>query len=152
MSGILDQLQEWMAGKEGEHCQFKEAKNRYDFEEAVKYCVALANQGGGQLVLGVTDKRPRRVVGTAAFEQPERTLRGLRDRLPLRLNFDEIPHPDGRVLVFHAPSRPVGIPIQDKGIYWSLEGDSLVPMGEDRLREIFAESGHDFSADICPAS
>jgi ATP-dependent DNA helicase RecG len=30
--------------------------------------------------------------------------------------------------------------------------DSLIPMSEDRLREIFAESGHDFSADVCPGA
>src|SRR5207253_11325235 len=34
--------------------------------------------------------------------------------------------------------------------YWMRKEDSLVPMSEDRLREIFAESGHDFSADFCP--
>ncbi|MGV2334459.1 MAG UNVERIFIED_CONTAM: hypothetical protein LVR18_10215 [Planctomycetaceae bacterium] len=28
--------------------------------------------------------------------------------------------------------------------------DSLVEMSEERLREVFAESGHDFSADVCP--
>ena len=28
---------------------------------------------------------------------------GLRDRIPLRIDFDEIPHPDGPVLVFHIP-------------------------------------------------
>jgi len=28
-------------------------------------------------------------------------------------------------------------------------GDSLVPMTEEQLREIFNEIGHDFSADFC---
>lgn len=50
---------------EGEHIEFKEAKRRFDFEELVNYCVALANEGGGRIVLGVTDKLPRKVVGTA---------------------------------------------------------------------------------------
>src|SRR5208283_4456758 len=152
MSVSLDQLSEWMEGKEGAHLEFKEARNRYDFDELVKYCTALANEGGGTFLLGVSDKRPRRVVGCQAFDQPERTRNGLRDRLPLRIEFDEVAHPDGRVLVFHVPARPIGTPIQDRGIYWMRDGDRLIPMSADRLRQIFAESGHDFSADICPAA
>ncbi|MBL7132854.1 MAG: transcriptional regulator, partial [Phycisphaerae bacterium] len=119
------------------------------FDTLVRYCAALANEGGGQMILGVTNKRPRRVVGSRAFLQPERTRRGLNDRLRLRIDFSEVQHPDGPVLIFHVPSRPVGTPVQADGIYWMRQADSLVPMSEDRLREIFAESGHDFSADVC---
>lgn len=57
---------------EGSRLEFKEAKNRYDFDELLHYCVALANEGGGKIVLGVTDKRPRHVVGTQAFLEPGR--------------------------------------------------------------------------------
>jgi ATP-dependent DNA helicase RecG len=146
----ITQLEEWMRGKEGEHCEFKEAKNRYDFEELGKYCCALANEGGGRVILGVTNSRPRQVVGTRAFaEEPERTRCGLCDRLPLAIDFEEIAHPGGRVLVFFVPSRPVGTPMKWGGRYWMRKGDSLTEMSEERLREIFAESGHDFSADIC---
>ena len=66
-------LEELLAAKEGEEFQFKEAKNRFDFGEAARCCCALANCGGGKLIFGVTDKRPRQVVGSAAFDQPERT-------------------------------------------------------------------------------
>jgi ATP-dependent DNA helicase RecG len=70
----------------------------------------------------------------------------------LRIDFDEIQHPNGRVLVFHVPGRPVGTPIQYDGKYWMRDADSLVEMSTDRLREIFAEAGHDFSSDICPGA
>ena len=43
----------------------------------MKYCVALANEGGGKVILGVTDKRPRAVVGSQAFPDLERTKAGL---------------------------------------------------------------------------
>ena len=66
---------------EDEHLEFKSAENRYDFEELVDYCVALANEGGGRMLLGITDKVPRRVVGTKAFEVPERTVAGIYERL-----------------------------------------------------------------------
>ncbi len=150
----LSELEGWMQAKEGENFEFKEAKNHFDFELLTKYCCALANEGGGRFILGITDKRPRRVVGSTAFDQPERTRQGLCERLPLAIDFEEIHHPDcrsgSRVLVFRVPARPVGIPIKYAGRYWMRNGDSLVEMSEDRLRAIFAESGHDFSADVCP--
>lgn len=148
----LEQLEEILSSKEGEHLEFKEASKSYHFETLVKYCVALANEGGGKIVLGVTDKRPRRVVGSKVFPQPERTRAGLIEQLHLRIDFSIIHHPNGRVLIFHIPTRPIGNPVQYKGIYWERSGDSLIPMSEDRLRTIFAEAGHDFSADICPSA
>lgn len=151
MTEAILKLQRWLLDPEGERLEFKEAKNRYDFQELAQYCAALSNEGGGAVILGVSDKRPRKVVGTRAFPQSERTRRGLVERLHLRVDFEEIAHPDGRVLVFTVPSRPIGVPIQDKGIYWMRDADRLVPMTEQRLRQIFAEIGQDFSAEICPA-
>lgn len=149
----IAQLEEWMKGKEGENLEFKEAKGGFHFENLCKYCCALVNEGGGEIILGVTDTRPRRVVGTQAFDQPERTRKGLCERIPLAIDFEEIHHPDcspgSRVLAFHVPPRPVGTPIKYDGRYWMRKEDSLIEMSEDKLRGIFAESGHDFSADIC---
>jgi len=146
-------LEKWMKDKEGEKLEFKEAKERFSFEELGKYCAALANEGGGRIVLGVTNERPRQVVGSKAFEQPERTRKGLCERIPLGIDFEEINHPDcvpgSRVLIFCVPSRPVGIPIRFDGRYWMRQEDSLVEMSEERLRDIFSESGYDFSADSC---
>ncbi|HEY8750364.1 MAG TPA: ATP-binding protein [Tepidisphaeraceae bacterium] len=129
---------------ENEHLEFKSAENRYDFEELVGYCVALANEGGGQIVLGVTDKLPRRVVGTKAFNVPERTVAGIHDRLHLKVSWDEVAHPSGRVLVFSVPSRPVGQPIHYKGRYFMRVGEELVPMTPDQLKKIFAEGEPDW--------
>ena len=135
--------------KEGESVEFKEAKNSFEFDELAKYACAIANRGGGYVVLGVTDKRPRQVVGTRAFEQPERTRTGLMDRLHLRIDFHLLDSDGKRVLVFEVPSRPVGVPIQDKGIAWWREGDRLVQMPMEVMRSVFSEVGHDFSADVC---
>ncbi len=148
----IEQLEELMTFKEGEYIEFKEAKQSYHFEKLAKYCAALANEGGGKMILGVSDKRPRRVVGSEAFQQPERTRDGLIQQLHLTIDFSIVNHPDGRVLVFHIPARPIGTPVKFKGIYWQREGDRLIPMSENRLRVIFSESGRDFSADICPSA
>jgi len=145
----IEQLEEFMVDKEGENFEFKEAKRSFHFEELGKYCAALANEGGGKILLGVTDKRPRKVVGSQAFKQPERTRTGLIEQLHLNIDFSIVDHPDGRVLIFHIPTHPIGNPVKYKGVYWERQGDSLMPMSEDRLRNIFAEAGHDFSADIC---
>ena len=78
-----------LSATEGENIEFKEAKNRFDFEELVQYACAIANCGGGKIVLGVADRRPREVVGSQAFPQPERTRKGLMDRLHIHIDFME---------------------------------------------------------------
>ena len=149
MTVSLDELQTWMNDKEDEHLEFKEAKTKFHFETLVKYCAALANEGGGKMILGVTDKLPRRVVGSQAFPDLERTKAGLIEQLRIRADAEEIQHPDGRVLVFQVPSRPIGVPIQYKGAYWMRGGEALMPMTPDQLQRIFAEANPDFSSEIC---
>ena len=129
---------------ENEHIEFKEAKNNFHFEKLVDYCVALANEGGGRIVLGVTDKPPRRVVGTAAFEMPEKTVAGIHERIHLKVLWQEIPHADGRVLVFEVPPRPVGHPLHYDGRYWMRAGEELVPMTPDQLKRIIDEGKPEF--------
>lgn len=150
MSVLLDQLNEWLEASEGEAFEFKEAKSGFEFERLGKYAAAFANMGGGKILLGVTDKRPRRVVGSQAFLQPEDTVRTLCQKIPLRISFDLINHPSsGRVLVFNIPSRPVGTPIKFDGRYWTRRNDSLVEMDEEQLRDIYAEGERDYTAEIC---
>lgn len=118
----------------------------------VKYACAVSNYGGGRVVFGITDMRPRKVVGSQAFEQPERTRKGLIDRLHINVDFTELTDDAGhRVLVFIVPSRPIGQVVQNSkdGIAWWRIGDSLVPMPDEVRRQIYEEGGHDFSADIC---
>jgi ATP-dependent DNA helicase RecG len=150
MNSSLDQLHEWMNAKEDEHLEFKEAKSNFHFGKLVKYCAALGNEGGGRMILGVTDTRPRRVVGSTAFSNLERTKAGIIERLRLRIDGEEMQTADGRVVVFHVPPRPIGMPIPVDGAYWMRGGEELVPMTPDMLQRIFAEAGPDFSAETCP--
>ncbi len=152
MTVSIRELQTWMNSREDEHLEFKEAKTRFDFETLVKYCVALANERGGRIILGVADKLPRRVVGSAAFRNLERTKEDLIERLRLRVDVEEIQHPDGRVLVFQVPSRPIGVPMQYEGAYWMRGGEALIPMTPDQLQRIFAEGSPDFSSEICASA
>jgi len=73
MTVTLEQLDQWLTlPSETEHLEFKEAKNNFHFEKLVEYCVALANEGGGNIVLGVADMPPRAVVGTKAQDVEDR--------------------------------------------------------------------------------
>ena len=152
MPTSVAQLHQWLLEPEGQRLEFKEAKQRYDFEKLLKYCVALANEGGGTMVLGVTDKRPRRIVGTQAFEDPGRTEAGLHQRLGHRIPVEEMRLPEGRVLVVHVPSRLPGTAWNVDGSYFKRAGDDLAPLADHELRAMFAEGGPDFSAQPCPGA
>lgn len=95
-----EQLQHIMESCENEHLEFKEAKSSFEFEELVNYSVALANEGGGRMVLGITNKQPRKVVGSQAFQDLKRTKLGLMERLHLRIDAEAYESPEGRVGCF----------------------------------------------------
>jgi ATP-dependent DNA helicase RecG len=138
-----------LATPEGARVEFKAAERRYDFDLLARYCVALANEGGGTVVLGVTDGRPRRVIGTAAFPEPGRTEAALYDRLGRRVSAEEYHHDGRRVLLFHVPGRAPGVAWSDRGAYWMRAGDALIPMPDEELRRIHSEIEPDFSAEPC---
>src|SRR2546427_5548512 len=100
MTGKPEKLRRWMESEENEHLEFKEAKTSFESEELVKYCAALANEGGGHLVLGVTDKKPRIVVGSQAFSNLERTKAGLLERLHMRVEAEALDLNEGRIVIF----------------------------------------------------
>lgn len=152
MKTTPEQLKQWLTEPEGVRLEFKEAKTRYDFDKLVQYCVALANEGGGKIILGVTDQRPRRIVGTAAFDEPGRTEAGLHTRLSHRIPVEEMQLSEGRVLVVHVPSRLPGTAWQIEGRYLKRAGDDLTALGEAELKAMFAETGPDFSAELCPGA
>ncbi len=131
---------------EDEHIEFKEAKNQYSVESLLEYCVAFANEGGGKLVLGVTNNTPRQVVGTRAFSGSKlvEVKQQIIERLHIWVDVDEILHEYGRVLVFKIPSRPTGLALEYKGAYLMRSGGSLVSMTSDRLNSIFAEDVEDW--------
>ena len=150
MISTLTELERLLIDREDEHLECKEAKNQYDFKKLVRYCSALANEGGGKIVLGVTDKPPRRVVGTKAFGNAQKIKSTLIQLLHLRIDVDEIHPTEGRVLVFTIPSRPTGVPIQYEGAYWMRRDEDIVAMTNDMVKRIFDEIRLDFSSDIHP--
>jgi len=145
MTTTPEQVDLWRQSRsEHQRLEFKEAKNQLDNLKLYEYCVALANEGGGRLLLGIADKPPRQVVGTQAFSDPVVMAEKLFQAVGFRVDIEEVAHPDGRVLVFHIPSRPRGTAYHLDGKYLMRSGEALVPMSEDQLRRIFAEGEPDW--------
>lgn len=144
-----EQFRSWLDAPEGARLEFKSAAGGYHFDKLVEYCVALANEGGGLIILGVTDQRPREVVGTSAFTEPGRTEAGLHHRLGCRVAVEEYSHVGRRVLIVHVPGRLPGTAWSVDGRYLRRAGDELVPIGDADLRTMLLEAGGDFSAEPC---
>jgi len=135
-----EQIDLWLGlPKENQRLEFKEAKQSYDKEKLFKYCVAIANEGGGHIVLGVTDQKPRKIIGSQAFPDPIGMASTLFTALGFRVDIEEVSHADGRVVIFQIPSRPRGTAYDYRGTYLMRVGEELMPMSEDQLRQIFAE-------------
>jgi ATP-dependent DNA helicase RecG len=115
--GYLKALDRWLEARvESETLEFKEAKftfdmHTFDMHTVVRFCVAIANERGGHLILGVTDRFPREIVGTQAFALPK-DLNALKyfilQQIHFRVNIEEVKDPNGCVLIFVIPARPVG--------------------------------------------
>lgn len=145
MATTPEQLNNLLAIRsENQRLEFKEAKVQFDNKKLYKYCVAIANEGGGKLILGVSDQLPRKVIGTKAFRDTTKMEQKLFQAIKFRVDIEEVMHHDGRVLVIHIPSRPRGTAYPLKGVYLMRVGEELLPMSEDKLRQIFSEGKPDW--------
>ena len=135
-----EQIDLWRgSASETQNLEFKEAAQQYDSRKLCRYCVAIANEGGGHLVLGIADKAPRAVVGSPAFPDTQDIAENLFHWVGFRVDVEAVAHPQGRVVVFSIPGRPKGTAYHYDGAYLMRSGEELVPMSEDQLRRIFAE-------------
>jgi ATP-dependent DNA helicase RecG len=114
------------------------------------YVVAFANEGGGRLILGMTDNEPHDVVGSD-FAQGK--IGALEDetysRLGIRVRMEELYENGLRVLVAHIPPRPVGKMMKFEGVPLMRVGESLRNMSDEEMFAILSEQEPDFSAKIC---
>ncbi|WP_435416051.1 ATP-binding protein [Polaribacter aestuariivivens] len=144
--------------------EFKEAKNNFPWNGGshteqkerrkcfLGYIVALANEKGGLLVLGMADKVPHTVVGSNFGDGEIGALEdAVYNRLAIRVHIEELFDKNGlRVLVTKVPSRPLGRTIKFEGVPLMRTGDSLRNMSDEEILSILSEQEPDFSANICP--
>ena len=114
------------------------------------YVVAFANEGGGKLILGMTDSNPHDVVGSD-FGQGE--IGALEDetysRLGIRVRMEELYEDSLRVLVVNVPSRPIGKMLKFESVPLMRIGESLRNMSDEEMFGILSEQEPDFSAKVC---
>ncbi len=149
-STSIEEFNKWLQQYEGENLEFKAAENQFSKDKDLPdYCAALANERGGKLILGVNNERI--VVGTKAFIGTYNRLSNeILDKLGIRVDVEELDHPQGRVLIFHIPSRPLGSLVRSSGKYTypMRAGESLVEMDTGTLKRILNETQPDFTAEV----
>jgi len=140
-----EQIDIWRQTRtELEGLEFKAAASQFGYDKLCEYCVGMANEGGGHLILGIADQPPRPVGGTTAISDPVGMTEKLFHKLGFRVDIEEVNHPDGRVVVCRIPRRPRGQPYEYEGKYLMRVGSSLVVMSPDQLRKIFDEGKPDW--------
>lgn len=146
----IEELNNLLKKREDENLEFKEARTKFDQSKKLPdYCAALANEGGGKLLLGVDDDG--NIVGSKAFERSYNKLSNrLSNDLGIHIDVEEIDHPKGRVVVFHVPPRPPARRVKSTGgfQYPIRRGDSLVEMDDETTKQILNEVDPDFSAAV----
>ena len=148
---------------ETEWVEFKEAKTSFDLDKLGEYFSALSNEANlkgqrcGWLVFGVTDRLPRKIVGTQ-FKSDRAALDALKkqvaDQTTGRLTFTEIhelAQPEGRVLMFEIPAALRGVPTAWKGHFYGRDGESIGALNLGELEVIRAQIiQQDWSAQLVP--
>jgi len=159
----MSQISELKVLRESEdRVEFKEARKNYPFAGGkhsdpaerrrcvLGYVVALANEGGGRLVLGMADKLPHEVVGTNFAEGEIGDLEDeIYKRLLIRVKTEELYEAKKRVLVINIPPRPIGKLLKFEGVALMRTGESLRDMSDQEIFKILSEQEPDFSAKIC---
>ncbi len=115
------------------------------------YVVALANAGGGHLVMGMEDKLPHNVVGT---RQNENALGQLENDIykALQIPVDAYELYDEhnlRVVVVSIPRHPVGKALKYEDVALWRSGEELIPMPDKVMFSILQETDPDYSQAIC---
>jgi ATP-dependent DNA helicase RecG len=134
-------------GKEDEVLEFKRAENNFSATDRSDYCAAIANMGGGKLLLGVANDHS--VVGTNVYVSTLHEIANdVYNDIGVNVRLGEVNHPNGRVVVFDIPSRPVGGRVKSNGRYTYpvRRGESLGEMDDDLTRQILNEVQPDFSS------
>lgn len=146
---------------ENEVVEFKEAKNTYHSDKLGKYFSALCNEANlkhqtrAWLVFGVKDNHT--VVGSE-FRANRKDLDSLKlevaNKITNRITFieiHEVPHPNGRVIMFEIPASPKGLPVAFDGHFYGRDGESLGPLNLEEIERIRAQAtSEDWSVVIVP--
>ena len=134
-------LRTMMSAEEDERLEFKQTL--LPTKEIAEYAVALGNEGGGWLIMGITNRKPRAIVNLA--EKPREELLKIQtsvlDSAGIKILLHSVTTSDGCVLAVEIPSRLPGKVFHTKtGKYLMRAGESLRGMTNEEIAAIFAEA------------
>lgn len=155
----IQELQQLIATRESERLEFKQWRDSVSFDGQKKfenrrcllgYCVAIGNEGGGYLIIGVDNNGC--IIGTGATLSNDFSKK-IYDETGQKVEAEEVRDENShRVLVVHIPPRPLGTLLKFAGVPLMRVGDSLEVMSDEEQRKALLEAQDDFSAEICPES
>ena len=146
-----------------DHVEFKKAENGFSYNGGGKtdpkdrrkcilgYVVALCNENGGRLVLGMLDAYPHSVVGTNQSQNAIGQLESnIYNDLGIRpLIYELYDNENRRVLVIEVPPRPIGKLFKYEDVPLMRVGEDLRPMDDKTYISIIQEQEPDFSEKFC---
>lgn len=147
-----------------DHVEFKKAENgNFSYNGANKtepkdrrkcilgYVVALCNENGGRLVLGMHDAYPHAIVGTTQSLNAIGVLESnIYKDLGIRpMIYELYDENKKRVLVIEVPPRPTGKLYKFEDVPLMRVGEELKPMDDKTYISIIQEQEPDFSERIC---
>ncbi|MBR3787911.1 MAG: putative DNA binding domain-containing protein [Firmicutes bacterium] len=158
-----DQLHFLMENWENETVEFKEATGQYSTDKIGQYFSAISNEANlkkqqyGWLVLGVSEKDKRHIVGTAFKNGDTQLLEKFKHQLsrditdgatfidiielfPINAEGNE-----RRVLMLKIPAAATGIPTAWRNKYYARSGESLVALQQFKIDEIRSQERKDWS-------
>jgi len=119
-----EDLTSLLKGSEGEHVEFK--PSLLGRRELAEYAVGLGNSGGGWLLTGISDRKPRRVLAFPwpSEEELQRIRTSIYDAARIRVDWVRIEHSEGPVLGMRVPPRPRGM------VFHTQDGKYLIRLDE----------------------
>lgn len=159
---LYDLIENW----ENEVVEFKEASRDFDMDKIGRYFSAVSNEANlrsmqyGWLIFGVRNKT-RKVVGTE-YRDTEGLLT-LKNEISHDLSgnmgfidiYEVYPKVDGekkRVVMFQIPAAITAVPTAWKGQEYAREGESLVPLSQEKRERIRRQTFQDWSKQFVEGS
>ena len=148
-----EELRRLLQKPEGEGLEFK--PGLLSRKEIAEYAVGIGNSGGGLLIMGVSDKLPRRVLSCQAVSEREldKIRRSVADKTQIHVDVEMVIVPEGTVVVVSIPPRPRGIPFHTRdGKFLIRLADGLRGMSLPELDSIRREAGSELTASVVPGT
>src|SRR4029077_171081 len=119
------QLLKLLEADENECLEFKSLL--LDNKKIAEYAVALGNEGGGWLLIGISDRKPRKIIGIAEYSQSDlqKIQKSVLDATSIRINICPVKTSAGYVLGIRIPARLRG------QVFHTKTGRFLMRSGED---------------------